>query len=258
MSVNSSSQPLPAAAPRRAYVWRSVALLAWVVLGFFIATLIVGALVWLIDAVGADLSRVNETVLNTVAAALLYSLAALIIIGLPQIVERFRTSRTELGIRRLPNWRDIALAPAAFVVYFIATAIVTAAVTHLVPGFDLNEAQDVGFTDLSLQYEYILAFLTLVVLAPLAEELLFRGYLYGKLRSWMPVLLAAIVTSVIFGVVHGQWNVGLDVFVLSLVMCGLREMTGGIWAGVLLHMIKNGLAFYILFINPSLLNTIGG
>jgi membrane protease YdiL (CAAX protease family) len=54
----------------------------------------------------------------------------------------------------------------------------------------------------------------------------------------------------VFGAVHGQWNVAIDVFSLSLIMCGLREITGNIWAGALLHMLKNGLAFYILFINP--------
>jgi membrane protease YdiL (CAAX protease family) len=53
-------------------------------------------------------------------------------------------------------------------------------------------------------------------------------------------------------------NVALDVFILSIVMCGLREMTGSIWAGVVLHMMKNGLAFYLLFINTALLSTMGG
>jgi hypothetical protein len=72
------------------------------------------------------------------------------------------------------------------------------------------------------------------------------------------VWAAIIITSLLFGAVHGQWNVAIDVFVLSLVLCSLREVTGNIWAGVLLHMLKNGLAFYLLFINPSLLHTIGG
>jgi len=41
-------------------------------------------------------------------------------------------------------------------------------------------------------------------------------------------------------------------------MIALREVTGSIWAGTLLHMLKNGIAFYFLFVNPTLLNTIGG
>lgn len=257
MSESSSSIVL-GKAPRRTFFWRSLALVAWVIVGFVLASFIVlfGAEALLL--LGVPLDTINESVLNAATAGLVYVLSAAIVIGLPQAIRRLRTTRAELGLTRLPSWQDIALAPAAFVVYMIATTIVTGAVSQVVPGFDINEAQDVGFTDLALQYEYILAFLTLVVLAPVAEELLFRGYLYGKLRRWASVWLAAVITSVVFGIVHGQWNVGLDVFVLSLVMCGLREMTGSIWAGILLHMTKNGLAFYLLFINPTLLNTIGG
>jgi membrane protease YdiL (CAAX protease family) len=55
-----------------------------------------------------------------------------------------------------------------------------------------------------------------------------------------------------------QWNVAADTFALSLVLCTLRQITGNIWAGVLLHMIKNGIAYYFLFINPDLFRTLGG
>jgi membrane protease YdiL (CAAX protease family) len=98
----------------------------------------------------------------------------------------------------------------------------------------------------------MLAFVTLVVLAPIAEETLFRGYLYGKLKGHVPAIIAAIATSLLFGVAHMQWNVGIDVFILSLVLCGLRSLTGSIWSGILVHMIKNAIAFYFLFINPIL------
>lgn len=256
--LENSSKPVNAAGPRGGAFWRILALVTWVIVGFIAASLVVVLISQILVLLGVSLSGVNEAVLNTIAAGLVYLLSALIVIGVPQLLKRAAATRADLGVSRLPSWTDLALAPAAFVVYFIATALVTTAVSLLVPGFDLDQAQDVGFTSLTQQYEYILAFITLVVLAPVAEELLFRGYLYGKMRRLTSIWLAALVTSVVFGVVHGQWNVGIDVFVLSLVMCGLREMTGGIWAGILLHMLKNGLAFYILFINPSLLNTIGG
>ena len=54
--------------------------------------------------------------------------------------------------------------------------------------------------------------------------------------------------SILFGVVHMQWNVGVNVFAMSVVLCGLREITGTIYSGILVHMIKNGLAFYYLYI----------
>jgi membrane protease YdiL (CAAX protease family) len=103
-----------------------------------------------------------------------------------------------------------------------------------------------------------LAFVTLVVVAPIAEEIIFRGYMYGKLKKFVPIWVAILATSLLFGAVHGAWNLAIDTFALSIVLCSLREFTGNIWASILLHMVKNGIAFYILFIYPTLLTTLGG
>ena len=98
----------------------------------------------------------------------------------------------------------------------------------------------------------------LVIIAPVAEELLFRGYLLGKLRKHAPLWVAILVTSVIFGAIHLAWNVGIDVFALSIVLCVVRVVSGSLWPSIMLHMLKNGLAFYLLFINPTVLSTLGG
>ena len=200
----------------------------------------------------------NAAVLNTVVAACIYVLTLVLVIGVPWWVKKRSTTPDDLGLTRLPSWMDIGLAPAGFIVYFILSALLMYIIALVVPGFDLEQTQEVGFSNLSRYYEIMLAFVTLVVIAPFAEELLFRGYLYGKLRKSVPIWIAMIITSAIFGFVHGQWNVAVDVFVLSMIMCTLREVTGGIWAGILLHAIKNGIAFYLLFINPAFLTTIGG
>ena len=91
------------------------------------------------------------------------------------------------------------------------------------------------------------------MIAPIAEEVVFRGWLYGKFRSKMPAYLSIVLVSALFGLMHGQWNVGINVFCLSIVLCLLREVTGTIWSGIVLHMLKNGLAFYLLFVNQSYL-----
>ena len=96
------------------------------------------------------------------------------------------------------------------------------------------------------------------MVVPFAEEILFRGYLYGKLRRVLPVWVAIIIVGLVFGGLHGAWNVAIDTFALNIILCYLRETTDGLWAPILLHMAKNGVAFYFLFINPVLLNTLGG
>jgi membrane protease YdiL (CAAX protease family) len=229
----------------------------WIFVAFSVAQLIVFGVILALNRLGIYTPSEEDAVFSTVYAAVVYAFTLLLTIGVPYLLKR-RTTRVDVGLTRLPSWMDIILTPAGAVIYLVVSGTFSAIAMGLFPGLDLNQAQDVGFKTITMQYQYVLAFLTLIVVAPLAEEILFRGYLYGKLRKHVPLWLAVLVTSALFGAVHGQWNVAIDTFALSLVLCALRETTGSIWAGVLLHMLKNGIAFYFLFINPSFLSTLGG
>ena len=89
----------------------------------------------------------------------------------------------------------------------------------------------------------------LVLVAPIVEELIFRGLLQTKLKkSKMPVWLVILVVSFVFALAHGQLNVAIDVFVLGIMLSVLREKTESIWSSVLVHIMKNFLAFYVLFV----------
>lgn len=232
---------------------------AWVITSFILAVLLVSFLFQVFGLVGIDLEElVPPAALQTVSAAVIYVLSFLIAFGGQYIVTKRSISLETLGLTRLMSWLDIGLAPLAVIVYGLLSAGLLTLVVYLFPAFPANEVQDVGFSALGDRTSYILAFTTLVIVAPIAEEVLFRGYLYGKLRGAVPVWVAAIVTSIVFGAIHGQWNVAIDVFALSLILCSLREITGSIWAGVLLHMLKNSIAFYFLFIGPVITPGLGG
>ncbi len=238
--------------------WMLLVLPAWVAVAYLVANMSVFTVLLGAQALNIPMPA-NDPVFNTVLAVVLYGLTLAITILVPwKLFPKNSTTKEELGVTRWPNWLDIVLTPAAAIVYLIIAAIVMAIFAALIPSIDLDQAQDVGFDNLSFGYEYVLAFVTLIVLAPIAEELLFRGYLYGKLRKYVPLWAVILVTSALFGLAHGQWNVGLNTFALGIVLASLREVTGSIWAGVLLHMLKNGIAFYFIFVNPSLMTTMGG
>ena len=162
--------------------------------------------------------------------------------------------RTKLGLKGLPTWTDIGLAPVGFVVYIILAAALVAIFNNF-SWFDATEQQNVAFSLFLNGADRAIAFITLVIIAPITEEVIFRGWLYGKMRektsekvsNLASIILSSILVSILFGVVHMQWNVGVNVFALSLVLCALREITGTIYAGILLHMLKNGVAFFLLY-----------
>jgi len=237
--------------------WMALALPLWVMGSFILVQVLVGLIYGLLQAAGIPFGDANEAVVNTVFGGIVYILTIAMVIGLPWALKKYKTSKEDLGLTRSASWLDMLLAPAGFIVYLILSATFVALASNL-PFIDMDQAQDTGFNQLNQGYEYILAFLMLVVIAPVAEEVLFRGYLFGKLRKHVPLVIAILITSVLFALAHGAWNVGIDVFALSIVLCLLRVISKSLWPSILLHMIKNGLAFYLLFINPTLLSTLGG
>lgn len=234
---------------------------AWVVFCFFIAQLAVFLIGRLFNVLNLSLISVNETIINSIILSIVYIITVLLVIFLPRLFQKlkhYHIENVDIGWYRLPKWSDILLTPASLIIYFILSALAIFIVSNIFPDFDVNQMQDVGFDNLNTQLDYILAFISLVIVVPIAEETLFRGYLYGKLRRHIPIWLAVLVVSVTFGALHGSWNVAIDTFVLSVILCILREMTEGLWTPLLLHMTKNGIAFYFLFINPILLSKLGG
>lgn len=78
----------------------------------------------------------------------------------------------------------------------------------------------------------------IVVVAPLAEEVLFRGYLLGALLHLLPPTAAQLVTAAAFGAVHGAAYM-LPVGLLGLLFGWLRTRYGSLWPCVSAHALHN-------------------
>ena len=209
--------------------------------------------VWFLARLGVSEAATDQNVYATITTALIDIVLLLIVLGIPRLLRLWSSKidyRRLLGLTRLLQWRDIGLAIIGFVVMW-AIVFVIALIAAQIPGYDSGQAQDTGFSKSLAPGNAALVLLTLVVVAPVVEEIIFRGYLFGTLRRSTPVWVAALVTSLLFGLAHLQWNVGIQVFALSLVSCYLRYRTGSLWASILLHMMKNGLAFYVLYVATS-------
>lgn len=231
-----------------------ISITAWVLFAF-IATQI-GALVFLEAAkeLGLRIQGGNQVLFILLLNASIYIIALIITVGAPRfarLLPKDLSIKKLLGINKKPTLSDIGMAIISYLVYLVVSAIVMLLIVQMIPGFQANQKQEIGFESLGSGFEYIFAFLALVVMAPLAEELLFRGYLFGRLRSYISFVPTTIITSLLFGLIHWQWNVGVDVFILSLALCYLREKTGSLWPAVLLHSLKNGIAFTLLFVVPT-------
>lgn len=80
------------------------------------------------------------------------------------------------------------------------------------------------------------------VVAPFAEEILFRRVIYKKLRGISPVWLAAVVSALLFGVYHGNLVQGIYAFIMGIFLAVVYEWTGSFVAPVVFHMVANHLS----------------
>ena len=84
-----------------------------------------------------------------------------------------------------------------------------------------------------------------LVAAPFAEEVFFRGFLLqGLARRWR-FWPAAVVTSALFAFAHIWWQFYLPVFVLGLAFSWLFWRTGSIWASIAAHATINATSFVV-------------
>jgi membrane protease YdiL (CAAX protease family)/uncharacterized RDD family membrane protein YckC len=92
------------------------------------------------------------------------------------------------------------------------------------------------------------AVLLIVVLAPLSEELFFRGFFFAGLRSGWGLWPSALLSGAVFGLVHAPTGptAAIPLAGLGVGLAWLYNRTGSLWPGVLAHLINNGLAITVV------------
>jgi uncharacterized protein len=121
---------------------------------------------------------------------------------------------------------------------------------------NVDQKQQIGFTGAHGFLPLLVTFLSLAVIPPLVEETVMRGFLFSSLRAKLALRTAVVITSVLFAIGHLQfgsgapllWIAALDTLTLSLFLIYLRQKTDSLWASILLHGLKNSLAFIFIFI----------
>jgi uncharacterized protein len=101
--------------------------------------------------------------------------------------------------------------------------------------------------------EYVMAFGILV--APLAEETVFRGYIYPVLARKFGIFAGIALTGILFGMVHvpqlwGGWGQIATLVAVGMVLTTARAVTRSVLASYLVHLGYNGFIFAGLFLPP--------
>lgn len=100
--------------------------------------------------------------------------------------------------------------------------------------------------------DWVAVVLMAAVVAPLAEEFFFRGYLYGVLRRYGGRWAAIGVTALLFAAIHGSLVGFAPLALLGVTFALAYELTGSVWTSVLMHALFNGTTLAMLAFFPGL------
>lgn len=173
---------------------------------------------------------------SSVAAVVQYG----IMLGVLLLIARGLSLREAFALRSPASWgRALGLALAALAVIWAASAA-------FAPFLDANEEQGLvpDEWDSSRAGAFVAFFVVVAFLAPVVEELTYRGLGFTLLAgygSWVAIL----VTGVLFGLAHGL-IAGLPVLtVFGIVVGWLRSRTASVYPPMILHGVFNGTALLV-------------
>ncbi len=124
---------------------------------------------------------------------------------------------------------------------------------------DLPNNMEAAF---DMMMHHPLGIVAIVIMAPIVEELLFRGAIQGHLlRQWKHPAWAIVLSSLIFGLVHGNWVQAPFAFVTGLALGWMYYRTGSLLPGMLMHFVNNGTAVLSVLLaddpNSTMVSTFG-
>lgn len=162
---------------------------------------------------------------------------------------RLKDAFGRLGLGARITLGAIGLALLAWLIYILFAAVLT----PLLQPDQEDVTRELG-TNKDSVLSIAIAGILIVVLAPLSEELFFRGFMFASLRRSMPLWPAAVIAAVVWGSLHlsgGNIGVAVQLSVFGVILAWLYERSGTLWAPITAHALNNTIAFIVLISDSS-------
>ncbi|MBN1508953.1 MAG: CPBP family intramembrane metalloprotease [Sedimentisphaerales bacterium] len=190
---------------------------------------------------------------------LIYCLGALITVAVILLIAEFTFARglRGFGLRPKTIGRDLAWAGADLLAVWplvLAMIVLTVAIGRALMGESFEIPQHMGLeiiTESTSPLLQVLIVVLAVVVAPLVEEMVFRGMIQTTLRSYFGrPWLAIAVTSAMFASVHENGTHWPALFVLGMGLGYSYEKSGSLFRPILMHALFNGTTILAALLEP--------
>ena len=92
--------------------------------------------------------------------------------------------------------------------------------------------------------------LAAVVVAPICEEIVYRGFLYNMLKRYCARTIAILLSALFFSIIHGAFAQVLPLMIFGCVQCVLYDKARSLWLPMTLHAIYNGITLCMILLLP--------
>lgn len=170
-------------------------------------------------------------------------LATLFVIAVTAVMYWILLRKNLFQLFKDNHWSYKVLLYAAIMIGLVLLMMLASGIPHR--GLYNNLVKITGFGDPKLQYFFIIVS---GVLAPIAEELYFRGLIFTYVRNVSNVTIAIIASSIFFGLAHSFVNpyIFISHAVVSIFIGLARQKSNGMIVPIIMHMIWNLLIFALI------------
>ncbi len=180
-----------------------------------------------------------------------------ICVGLLAYLRFFRSlSPADLfGLRRIGPFKALGLGMLMFIPMMVLVNGSAYGMQEWMKGFwpDLG-GQDVAeaFRSSKDNLAKMMLAISAAVIAPLVEETIFRGFIYGVLKRYTDGIYAALCSSLLFALVHLHVGTLFPLALLALMFCAMYELTGSLLLPMVMHGLFNASSLIVMALFPDL------
>lgn len=240
----------PALTPIPRWSFRDVILLS--ISGVIVAG-VFGLPTYLVVLMVSETSPNSELTALSCASTVIFGVVFVVLIGVGRLMGR---TWADLGFRRPSNgWLIGGVFLSAML---LPIRILLVLLIMGLPNEAASESEPIFVLDGWFWMTFGLFLFTAIVLAPLTEELVFRAILYGWLRRLGGVIMAALVSGILFGLAHLDVRMAIANSIMGVALALVYERSRSLWVPIMMHFINNLIAGGLLLLLALVIVAVGG
>lgn len=220
-----------------------------------IAILLLGGLQGLNVTTGDSPKTPTELTLGGALAGIVVQLGICIALLVYLRIFRSLSPADLFGLRRISPFKALGLGMLMFIPMMLVVNGSAYGMQEWMKEFwpDLG-GQDVAeaFRSSKDNLAKMMLAISAAVIAPLVEEIIFRGFIYGVIKRYTDGIYAALCSSLLFALVHLHVGTLFPLALLALMFCAMYELTGSLLLPMVMHGLFNASSLIVMALFPDL------